>query len=162
MSVLDSIKSRRSIRSYTDESVDGEELMKILEAGRWAPSGLNNQPWRFKILEGEKKDVVAEYTKYGGIIRGAPTCIVVFLDREESYDRVKDIQAVGACIQNMLLEIHELGLGGVWLGEIINQKDQVNQALGLTEDMELMGVIPVGHPAEDGESTRKELDELFL
>ncbi len=45
--VLNNLISRRSIRQYTEKAVSREDITAILEAGRWAPSGLNNQPWRF-------------------------------------------------------------------------------------------------------------------
>jgi nitroreductase len=64
------------------------------------------------------------------------------------YDRTKDIQAVGACIQNMLLTIHSLGLGGVWLGEILKNKEKVGELLGAGKDLELMAVVAFGHPAK--------------
>ena len=114
--MLETIRTRRSIRRFTDEAVPDSVLDRILEMGTWAPSGLNNQPWRFVVVRdaGTRKEL-AGLTKYGSILRNAPVCVAVFLDTRESYDRVKDIQAIGACIQNMLLAIHALGLGGVWL-----------------------------------------------
>jgi nitroreductase len=160
MEVQDAIRGRRSIRGYTKEQVSGEDIQTILEAGSWAPSGLNNQPWRFKVLKGELKDRIASHTKYGMIIKAAPVCIAVFLDKDESYNRVKDLQAVGACIQNMLLTIHDLGLGGVWLGEILNQREKVERELNTKH--ELMAAIALGHPAENGKSSRKKLGELVL
>ena len=110
--VLDAILSRRSIRQYTDDPVEEEDVRTILEAARWAPSGLNNQPWRFVVVRNpEVKNQIAEQTRYREIIRNAPIAIAVFLDNEDSYDRVKDCQAIGASLQNMWLAIHVLGLG---------------------------------------------------
>ena len=48
--VLAALKSRRSIRNFTPEPVSRDEVLTILEAGRWAPSGRNNQPWRFLVV----------------------------------------------------------------------------------------------------------------
>ena len=48
--VLEAIFARRSIRQYTDDSVSQQDVQTVLEAGRWAPSGLNNQPWRFAVV----------------------------------------------------------------------------------------------------------------
>ncbi len=160
MEVAEAILRRRSIRRYTSEDVGEEDVREMLEAGRWAPSGLNNQPWRFKALRGGEKDAVAEHTKYGHIIRAAPVCVAVFLDDEESYDRTKDVQAVGACIQNMLLRAYDLGLGAVWLGEILNQREQVEEALDVRQ--ELMAVIALGHPAEEADSSRQDLEDLTI
>lgn len=161
MDVERAITQRRSIREYNEDDVSNEHVDAVLEAGRWAPSGLNNQPWKFKIVKGDEKEHIAQYTKYSRIISDAPVCIAVFLDESESYNRDKDLQAVGACIQNMLLRIEDLGLAGVWLGEILNHKLEVQQALGT--EHELMAVIAFGHPqAEKRQGTRKELKELVL
>jgi nitroreductase len=154
------IRGRRSVRKYTKEAVTDSQITAILEAGRWAPSGLNNQPWRFMILRGELKDRLTKHTKYGSIIKAAPACIAVFLDEDAGYNRTKDLQAIGTCVQNMLLRIHDLGLGSVWLGEIINQHEKAEKELNVKH--ELMAVIALGHPAEKGGSDRKKVDELLL
>jgi nitroreductase len=161
MDVSQAIAQRRSIRGYTGEDVSEADIEAILDSGRWAPSGLNNQPWRFRVLRGADKDSICGFTKYSRIIEEAPACIAVFMDEKDCYSRDKDLQAVGACIQNMLLRIHELGLGGVWLGEILNQKEKVAEALGV--DCELMAVIALGHPSEAvREPDRKGLKELII
>jgi len=162
--MLEDIRSRRSIRQFKPDDVDDRIVNQIIEMGTWAPSGLNNQPWRFVIVRHEDvRKEIALQTRYGHIIRSAPVCIVVFLDNAASYDRVKDIQAIGACIQNMLLAIHHFGLGGVWLGEILRNRDKVEKILQVPEDCELMAVVALGHPAEaKGQGTRKAIDEVIL
>ncbi|MBD3260487.1 MAG: nitroreductase family protein [Candidatus Altiarchaeales archaeon] len=163
MQTQDAIESRRSIRKYKKEPVEEGKIHSMIKAGVWAPSGLNNQPWRFKIIEDEKtKNLLASHTHYGGLIKQAPLCIVVFLDCERSYDREKDFMAVGACIQNMLLTAHDLGLGCVWLGEILNQRKQAEKALECPSFCELAAVIAVGVPDEKPTSKRKSLDEFLL
>ena len=163
MEILEIIKNRRSVREFSNEGVDDSLIEKILDAGRWAPSGLNNQPWRFVIVrDSELKDGLAEQTKYGHIIRGAPLSIAVFLDNSAGYDRTKDVQAMGACIQNMLLAVHSLSLGACWLGEILNKKEAVGEILHTPGEFELMAVIAVGHPAEKQRtSERKPMEELL-
>ncbi len=162
--MLEEIKTRRSIRRFTADEIDDQQINKIIEMGTWAPSGLNNQPWKFMVVRDKHlKEALASQTKYASVIQGAPVCIAVFLDNSQSYDRVKDIQAVGACIQNMLLTIHNLGLGGVWLGEILKNREAVEESLEVPESCELMAVIALGHPAEEkGEGSRRPLDEVIL
>jgi len=72
----------------------------------------------------------------------------VFLDHDAGYDTTKDIQAMGACLQNMLLAIHGLGLGGVWLGQIRKNMDEVRVLCGAPENYELMAVIVLGYSAQ--------------
>ena len=164
MELLEGIYTRRSIRQYTGQPVSREELLEIIRAGMWAPSGMNNQPWRFVIVQGnEVKSDLSKQTKYNFIIERAAACIAVFVDRSAMYNDVKDHQAMGACIQNMLLAAHGLGLGAVWLGEILKNADGVRTLLGLPKEMELMAVVSLGHPAsKNHSSTRKDVSEVLL
>ena len=162
--VLDAILSRRSVRQYTDDPVKEEDVQTILEAARWAPSGLNNQPWRFVVVRDPGvKNQIAEQTRYREIIRRAQIIIAVFLDNEDSYDRVKDCQAVGASLQNMWLAIHVMGLGGVWLGEILKNQKRVSEILATPQTYELMAILAIGHPKHRRQSSsRKPLSDLII
>jgi nitroreductase len=162
--VLDAVRSRRSIRHYSDDPVSDDDVKAILEAGRWAPSGLNNQPWRFGVVrDPDLKNTISELTRYREIIRNAPVIIAVFMDNDAGYDRVKDCQGIGACLQNMWLATHALDLGGVWLGEILKNKERVGEILEAPEPYELMAVLAVGHPKHrQQKSHRKPLSELVF
>ncbi|MFW6005426.1 MAG: nitroreductase family protein [Desulfonatronovibrionaceae bacterium] len=163
--VLEAIRERRSIRKFTADPVSAEQMASILEAGRWAPSGLNNQPWRFLVIKHDdpRKVRLEQCTRYSHVVRSSTALICVFLDVQAKYHHEKDCQGAGACIQNMLLAIHSLDLGGVWLGEIINQQEQVHKVLGTSqEELELMAVIALGHAAASGSSSRKKLEELLV
>lgn len=148
---LDFIKTRQSIRKYGNEPITDEELNEILECGRWTPSGLNNQPWKVIISQDvDLKIQVSKWTHYGDIITNADAIIIVFLDQEKGYNRVKDIQAIGAFMENLLLGAHALGLGAVWLGEILNQKENLYEFFKIKEEkFELMGVIAMGERGEE-------------
>jgi nitroreductase len=164
VAILDIIRSRRSIRKYDSRPVSDNLLEDVLEAGRWAPSGLNNQPWRFAVVKDHStKDKISGLTHYSRIVRESAVLIAVFLDTPSGYHRLKDAQSIGACLQNMLLEAHSLGLGAVWLGEILKNAEQVREILGLTNDLELMAVVALGYPAESPRPTkRKELRDLIV
>jgi len=164
MDLLEGIYSRRSVRHFTAEPVARDLLLEIIRAGTWAPSGLNNQPWRFvTIVEPALRQRLAALTHYSRIVRKAPALIAVFIDREAMYNEVKDHQGIGACLQNMLLAAHALGLGSVWLGEILKQADAVREELALQQTLELMAVVAVGHPARrDQRSERLGVAEVLL
>jgi len=164
MNILEGIYSRRSIRNFTDKPVEQRDVLEIIKAGTWAPSGLNNQPWRFVIIRSSGvRNSLARLTRYGTIVKNAPICIAVFVDRDAMYDNAKDHQAMGACIQNMLLAIHALGLGAVWLGEILKNAEAVRLLLELPDTNELMAVVALGHPASrDQQSQRKDISEVIL
>jgi len=164
MQMLEEIRTRRSIRRFTNDEVDDKTIDLIIEMGTWAPSGLNNQPWKFVVVrEQQLRDEISAQTKYGRIIKGAPVCIAVFLDNSQSYDRVKDIQAMGACIQNMLLTIHHMDMGGVWLGEILKNRKSVEEIMEVPGSCELMAVVALGHTEDKGGAgSRKPLDEVII
>ena len=162
--ILTAITQRRSIREFTDQTVDTSKLHEIIQAGVWAPSGLNNQPWRFVIVtDAAIRARLSEQTHYGHIVLAAPALIAVYLDREVMYDEIKDAQSAGACIQNMLLAAEALGLGAVWLGQILKNRETVRRILGLDADLDLMAVIAIGHPSRrDQQSHRKPLAEFIV
>ena len=162
--VLDAIYRRRSVRDFTSDPIDRNIILEIIRAGAWAPSGLNNQPWRFAIVtDRDLRAKFLELTRYKKVIRGCNALIPVFIDRDAMYHEIKDHQAVGACLQNMLLAAHSLDLGAVWLGEILKNSHRVRDLLGLPEHLELMAVLALGHPArKDQESTRKSIEEVIV
>ena len=163
MEMQQAIQARRSIRRYTSAKPKPEHIEQIITAGTWAPSGLNNQPWRFKVVEGKLKDGLAQFTKYAAIIQAAPIAVCVFLDKEAMYDRDKDCMAIGACIQNMLLAAHELGYGTCWLGEILKKKDAVHAHLTTPLTCELLAVITLGSAAANpGKGTRRPTASFLL
>jgi nitroreductase len=164
MELLEGLLTRRSVRKYAPRPVSREQVLEILRAGSWAPSGLNNQPWRFAIVfDAAVRGRLAQLTRYGRIIEAAPVCLPVFLDRGAGYHEVKDHQSIGACVQNLLLAAHALGLGAVWLGEILKSADEVRAVLGLPANLELMAVVAAGHPAGPVKApARRDLAELIV
>lgn len=164
MDIFNIIRERRSIRKYKNQMPADAEITKVLEAARWAPSGLNNQPWRFLLIKDKvKKDTLAKFTKYGDTIKSAPILIIACMDVSDSYNREKDLMAMGAFIQNMCLQAHSLGLGTCWLGEILNKKEEACKYLNLDEDLELMAAVTLGYPDEDiTKSCRKPLSKLKI
>lgn len=161
--IIMTIKERRSIRKFKAATIPEKDILMILEAGRWAPSGLNNQPWRFSIIESRNiKDAISELTSYGSAIKASFCCIAVFYHIPSGYNRDKDLMGIGACIQNMLLAATSLGIGSVWLGEILNRKKDFNDILGISGDHELMAVIALGSPGESPKGVRMSMKKLLL
>ena len=114
------IRQMRSIREFTSQILGDYGIEQILEAAQWAPSGQNNQPWKFMVIQDTKtREGLAQFTSYKRIVRGAPISIVVCLDTAISYNRDKDLLAIGAAVEHMLLCAYSLGLGSCWLGSFI-------------------------------------------
>ena len=163
MKLLDVIRSRRSIRKYRKEPVTDLLINEILEAGRWAPSGLNNQPWRFVVIKDKSfKEKISSMTNYSSIVAGSDFCIAVFYNSPAGYHREKDIMSIGACIQNMLIYAHHIGIGSVWLGEILKNKEKIGELLGINNSNEFMALIAFGYPDEEVIGERLKMNEILL
>jgi len=139
LNIIDIITSRRSIRKFTSEPVSEELVETILEAGRWAPSGLNNQPWRFAVIrDAGLRQAISELTHYSKIVMAAQVLITVFLDTEKSYHREKDIQAIEPVFRICCWRPTHWGLDSVaW--EIIRSNEQIKAILGLARELDLIG-----------------------
>ncbi|MBN1289683.1 MAG: nitroreductase family protein [Actinobacteria bacterium] len=165
MEIREAVEGRRSIREYTDDAVSGEMLDELINAAHWAPSGLNNQPWRFMKIKGggELSEKLSNMTKYRGVVYGAKALVAVFLDTGEMYDRTRDLMSAGAAIQNILLSAYDMNLGTCWLGEILNQREEVESLLKAPEGCELVALIAIGYPRErERAGVRHPLDTFII
>ncbi|WP_028841760.1 nitroreductase family protein [Thermodesulfobacterium hveragerdense] len=162
--VFKAIFDRRSIRRYLEQKPNKELIYRLLEAGIWAPSGLNNQPWRFVIVWAEEiKQKLAALTRYHEIVKKASVLIGVFLDKDRMYHQIKDHQSAGACIQNILLAAHASGLGACWLGEILKNEEKVKEVLSLPkEKYELAAFIALGYPDDQSKRASRQPLENFI
>lgn len=116
MNTIDCIKTRRSRRLFQDKDVPDEIIKQILECGIAAPSSMDCQPWHFIITKDkEKLEKLAELKKQDGHnhILTAPVSIIVCVDLGKSPSRY--VEDGVTAVQNMLLAIHEMGLGSVYL-----------------------------------------------
>lgn len=161
MDLFEAIKSRRSVRKYRKDPVPNDLILKILEAGRWAPSAGNSQPWSFIVLkDNDIRRTVAEATTYGKFLAEAPLGIAVVIDPKVSTHPVED----GAvATQNMLLAIHALGLGACWIGAYDSvYEERVKEILGIPKQKRLLSIISLGFPAESPKGSRKELKDIVF
>ncbi len=150
--VLNAIRRRRSVRTFTNKPVSRETITQIIDAGRFAPSGHNTQPWRVVVVESaEKIHQLSKLAPQDNMIKTAPVTLAVLLDRDAGYDELKDAQGIGAMIENMLLAAYSLGLAGCWMGKAHDH--QIEQVLGTSGGEELMALIPIGYAAETPQDT---------
>lgn len=163
------VKARRSCRDFESAPISEEQLAFILEAGSWAPSPLNLQPWEFiviteatlktqiKALAEEARQSVVDNGgpgwagKYGmDFIATAPILIAVVVDPAKGglgsfFDqKYGALQAASACIQNMMLAASDTGLESLWFTFFAPQKMQA--LLNIPENLEVAGIIPIGKP----------------
>ncbi len=161
MDILNLLKSRRSVRLYQDKPVPQELLLQILEAGRWAPTGANLQPWHFIVVtDPETRKRIGEVARFFFIksshVGKAPVVLVLGFDtRKGKYGRY-DVTLAGG---NMLTMTTHLGLGTCWIGAFDEPK--VKEILEIPENIEVIGLITLGYPGEDAEVPPKvELEKI--
>ena len=161
---LDIICARRSIRSYTDESVSEEHIRMLLEAAMSAPSAGNRQPWELVVVtEREKLDALADGHPHGKMLYRAPLCIAVCGDPARSFSGIEQqywIQDCCAATENLLIAAAGLGLGTVWLGvhPLVDRQEAIRKTLSIPDHIVPLCLIPVGHPAER-KAPRTQYDE---
>lgn len=154
LDLFEAIKSRRSVRRFTREDVSEEEVEKLIDAARWAPSAGNIQPWEFVVVrKPEIKHKLSIAALHQTFIEEAPVVIVVCANQHRSgrgYGargvHLYCLQDTAAATQNMLLAATALGLATCWVGAF--REEEAKRALNLPEGVRPVAIIPVGHPAE--------------
>ncbi len=184
MDVFTAIKERRSCRNFSPDPVSEETIEQILEAGIWAPSPLNSQPWQFVVITNEdvKGKIISEADRcrkwaieasgWGWLekykmdfLKSVPVMIVVVGDPKGSgVDQFQEEgsmgyqQACAAAMQNMHLAAHALGLGSLWF--TFFDKKPLREILDIDAEKAPLAVICLGKPAGEAQQMgRKELEK---
>jgi len=148
--LIHTIFARRSIRSYTAESVGEAHIKTLLEAAMAAPSASNLKPWHFVVVSDRQTlDNLAEFHPHGKMLFEAPLCIAVCGDSTISTRYW--VQDCSAATENLLLAAVALGLGAVWLGVYPKEERVVAvcKVLNLPQPIVPLNLISIGHPAEE-------------
>jgi nitroreductase len=167
--MLEIIKSRRCIRKYKRRKVEKEKLLSILEAGRWAPSGFNLQPWKFIVVQDsstlrkieEKVNRAIERLRLS-MAKPFPAtiqCLIVVVADPSSLTYEMES---GMAVQNMMLQAVSQGLGSCILGSIRLAEKDIRELLHIPKRLKLICGVPVGYPDEFPEGKRKSLDEIVF
>ena len=162
--LLETIRGRRSIRTYTPEPVSEARLEELIEALIWAPSSGNYQCRKFYFVRNAEMHRRLQDACFNhDWIAQAPVVVVCCLDRkiEEYYGEGSTgfaIQDVSASIQNLLLLAHDRGLGTCWV--CAYDPGKVREIVPLPDHLEVVALVTLGHPAESpGLTERVSRDE---
>lgn len=165
MNIIDCIKNRRSRRLFLDREISDEKINQILECGIVAPSSMDCQPWHFIIArDKEKKEKLAKLKSEGNQqhILTAPITLIVCVDTEKSPSRY--IEDGVTATQNILLAIHELGLGSVYVTGCNPSKeeiaDEVREILLIPKNIVPVTILPVGYVDSSEQLGEKKLVNL--
>jgi len=151
---LELIRRRRSCRAFEAQAPAREVLEEIIEAGRYAPSGMNRQRTRFFVAQGEKVKKLSaivsrlrEDYKDKDCTYGAPVLVLV-TNREENPNAKAD---AGCVMQNMMLAASAVGVGSVWINQFgpLSGDEELRALLGLEEDEFICAALALGKPAGD-------------
>ena len=169
--VLETIKKRRSIRSYESKPISRDIIDTIIEAGNQAPSAMNSQPWRFVVVVDmgfKKKLLQAALPNAKKILEAVkdidPERYQLILKRHEEMEdpiyysapvilfvigsgRYADNSCPLAC-ENIMLAAYSLGIGSCWVGfgSMVTDNSGVIKALELKDDEKIFGPILLGYP----------------
>ncbi len=147
MNVLKAIRTLRAVRQYIDQPIPDETLMRILEAGRWAGSAKNTQPWRFIIVkERSTLNRLAGCGNYASHLHEAPLAIVVVTEPSARGDFDS-----GRAIQNMMLAAWGDGVGSCIAS--MHRAADAKRVLGIPDGFALQQVVAFGYPQPGVEPT---------
>ena len=178
METLEAIKTRRSIRKFSDQPVEPEKLQAVLEAVRQAPSWSNLQCWHLVVVENqESRDKISElsfvesfFATYGyktnpaqKALAQAPVVIIACADPVKSgnlHDQQYYLADMGIASENLMLAAHDQGLGTVFVG--VYHEEQIKALLGIPDNIKIVGLFPLGYPAGEakGGPSRKQLSDF--
>lgn len=145
MDFFDVVRSRRSVRSYASKPIPNEDLIRVLEAGRLAPSAGNRQPWHFIVVADRERRVrIAKGCRYGRFITESPVVIVGCGDREASPKWYAIDTAIA--MEHMVLAATALGLGTCWVGSF--DGEDIRRLLEIPNRFEVVALLAVGYPRE--------------
>ncbi len=145
MELIEIAKKRYSVRSYQSTKVEKDKLLKILEAGRVAPTAANLQPQRLIVVQEEAG--LSKIAKAANIF-GAPLAIIVCVDKSVAWKRpydgkiTSDIDA-SIVTNHMMLEATDLGLGSLWV--CLFKPDVIRTEFNLPDNLEPVNILAVGY-----------------
>jgi len=140
--VFRAIRTMRAVRQFVDRKVGDEMITQILEAGRWAGSAKNVQPWKFIVIKDRKTlDRLADCGAYASHLREAAFAIVIASERA----RIVEFDS-GRVAQNMMLAAWDLGIGSCIA--TMQREANAKSVLGMPNEKKLHQAISFGYPDE--------------
>ena len=148
MEVMEAIRGRRAVRRFTGEKVSLEDMKKILEAGIWAPSGSNVQPWEFILVMDE--DNIEKVKMISPGLFGNPSALVVLCINRRRAERAgklgeeSALMDVSMAAQNMMLAAYSMGVGSCPV--LSFNKAALRELLDIPEHVEPVLILTFGYP----------------
>ncbi len=170
MKFLELAKERYSCRSYKNKEVEDEKIIKILEAGRIAPSAANRQPWKFVVTKDKENLAEMHKTYHREWFNECPVVLTICGEPETAWTRKPDNKNhtdidVSIAIDHMTLQATELGLATCWICNFF--VDEVKKTLNLPKGVEPIALLSLGYPddklnIERHEKQRKNFNDIVV
>lgn len=158
METIIAINTRRSIRKYKKDMISDEQLEEIVQCGMFAPSAGNEQPWHFIIIKNKTLlKQIPQIHEHAQMMKEATAGILVCYDPNlEKHDSMA-IQDCSAATQNILLAIHDCGLGGCWIGVYPRKKriEALQDLFNLPKNIVPFSLVALGIPNEHKENINR-------
>ncbi len=163
MTVYEAIQNRFSVRSYLDQPVEEEKLLRVLEAARLAPSAGNRQEWRFVVVRDlETRHRLMDAANGQAFVAQAPVVIAACAEGDQHVMTCGQLSYpidVAIALEHIALQATEEGLGTCWIGAF--KEDQVKKILGIPDEVRVVELLPLGYPASSpGPKRRMALEEI--
>jgi nitroreductase len=159
MSLVDVLLSRRSIRKYKADDVPQATRERILEAGRYAPSADNGQPWHFIVVTDPELKKKLSRGKWNSFVRDSAFTVVGCAYVGSAYSRKWSTIDTTIALQNMVIAAWSLGVGSCWIGDF--KEAEVKKTLNVPRNWKIVCLISFGYPDETpGSTPRKPLREI--
>ncbi len=152
------VEKRASVRAFEHAEIQEDELLRIVDAGRRAPSGRNRQPCQFVLIT--DGTVIEKLGAVQACIGQASAAVAVLVDDQITEYWKED---AAAAIENMLLAIAALGYASVWVeGYVLRHEAMVKETLGVPDSLRAIAVLPIGKPAaQPQQAAKKPMDEVL-
>ena len=160
------IKSRRSVREFTDEKPDWKDVIEAIDSARHAPAAGGDFAMKFILVDEKDKikkiaaacqqDFIAKAHYLVAALSDPARLVNVFGDKGETYAK----QQAGASIQNFLLKLEEKNLSTCWTGHFV--EEQVKETLGIKDGINVEGIFPVGISFRTKKRDKKTEIDRFL
>lgn len=153
MQTQEAIEKRRSVREFLKKGIPIQDLEKIIEAARLAPTARNEQPWEFVVITDDqiKREVASATGDNGAFIAGSSACIAVFCRDTKYY-----LEDGCAATENILLRATDLGISSCWVaGDKKPYCQSIKKLLKAAENYKLISLLALGYPKEGLETAPK-------
>jgi len=164
------VMGRRSVRQWTAEPLNVDDIVEALDVARWAPSSCNRQAWKFLLVQKHQDKECLQMFTHQTFFKQAPIVVVPLVDMEDYHKEIKHYAYLdsGSVIQTLLLTLQVDGFGACWIGVKHDQQydgnlDAFQSHFRLSKQWIPVSLIPVGrYELLPKTPPRKDVDDMIL